>query len=431
MPCSTAASCSDLEPAGAARPASGCVSHSATEEDRAQTNPRPAAPAEAPTPHQTATPKRREPLGVTASPRSAARPHPGPTARRETPLPAPTQRTQRPGSTTTRRTRRSPRAHRDARSPAGLQGTPGSRRSRPDTPNRPPTTPTAKPCTAGPTAARPRHARTSTRTHRPPTRRASRSTGRPNGDTSARCAAALPGSRAVRKVIAQLVTANAAAGINTTGPRPRSRTPRPPRRLIAAKPYRSPPGTRHRSLQGARTASHDPRSVASARPKAAISARPSRLNRNAAEAATRRSALRLVLPNTGSHAGAVSEVQLDRAHRALLLSTFHCGGCLTLRCGLTDADVHRSAQRPERRSHLVRKEFRLFPGGEVTALLEFVEVHEVGVGALGPAARYGDYLDREAQLHRRRDRDFAAGLGFVGAASQYRRAEDAAVFVSQ
>jgi hypothetical protein len=53
------------------------------------------------------------------------------------------------------------------------------------------------------------------------------------------------------------------------------------------------------------------------------------------------------------------------------------------------ADVHRSARRPERRSHLARKEFRLFPGGEVTALLESVEVHEVGVGALGPAARNG------------------------------------------
>ena len=33
--------------------------------------------------------------------------------------------------------------------------------------------------------------------------------------------------------------------------------------------------------------------------------------------------------------------------------------------------------------HLVRKEFRLFPGGKVTAPLEFVEVDEVGVGALG------------------------------------------------
>jgi hypothetical protein len=66
---------------------------------------------------------------------------------------------------------------------------------------------------------------------------------------------------------------------------------------------------------------------------------------------------------------------------------FHCGGCLTLRCDLTDADVHRSAQRPERRSHLARKEFRLFPGGEVTAPVEFVEVDELGIGPLGPAAR--------------------------------------------
>src|SRR5215475_10049018 len=60
------------------------------------------------------------------------------------------------------------------------------------------------------------------------------------------------------------------------------------------------------------------------------------------------------------------------------------------------------------------KEFRLFPGGEVTALIEFVEVHEVGVGALGPAARYGDYLSWEP-THGRRNRDFAADLGFVGA----------------
>ena len=91
--------------------------------------------------------------------------------------------------------------------------------------------------------------------------------------------------------------------------------------------------------------------------------------------------------NPGFHLRPRQGVQLDRAHRALVSSTFHCGGCLTLRCGLTDADVHRSAQRPERRSHLARKEFRLFPRGEVTAFLDFVEVHEVGVGTLGPPAR--------------------------------------------
>ena len=66
----------------------------------------------------------------------------------------------------------------------------------------------------------------------------------------------------------------------------------------------------------------------------------------------------------------------------------------------------------------------------MTALLEFVEVHEVGVGALGPAARYGDYLFWEP-THGRRDRDFA-GLGVLWVlSSQYMRAEDAAVFVSQ
>ena len=110
---------------------------------------------------------------------------------------------------------------------------------------------------------------------------------------------------------------------------------------------------------------------------------------------------------------------------------FHCGGCLTLRCDLTDAEgCARSAQRPERRSHFAHKEFRLFPGGEVPALLKFVEVHEVGVGPLGPAARYGDYLPWEP-THGRRDQDFAADRGLVGVVLQYIWAEDAAVFVSQ
>ena len=66
----------------------------------------------------------------------------------------------------------------------------------------------------------------------------------------------------------------------------------------------------------------------------------------------------------------------------------------------------------------------------MTALLEFVEVHEVGVGALGPAARYGDYLSWEP-THGRRDRDFAGGLGFVRVVLPVNAAEDAAVFVSQ
>ena len=45
------------------------------------------------------------------------------------------------------------------------------------------------------------------------------------------------------------------------------------------------------------------------------------------------------------------------------------------------------AQRPERRAKLFGKELRLFPGGEVAALGGLVEVDEVGVDLLGPAAR--------------------------------------------
>ena len=47
----------------------------------------------------------------------------------------------------------------------------------------------------------------------------------------------------------------------------------------------------------------------------------------------------------------------------------------------------RSAQRPEARSDLFAEELRLLPRGEVAALVNFVEVDEVGVGALRPASR--------------------------------------------
>ena len=39
------------------------------------------------------------------------------------------------------------------------------------------------------------------------------------------------------------------------------------------------------------------------------------------------------------------------------------------------------------RAELLGEELRLFPGGEVAALVDFVEVDEVGVGLLRPAAR--------------------------------------------
>src|SRR5207248_6012504 len=45
------------------------------------------------------------------------------------------------------------------------------------------------------------------------------------------------------------------------------------------------------------------------------------------------------------------------------------------------------AQRPERRPDLGREQLGLLPGGEVAALVDLVEVGEVGVDFLGPAAR--------------------------------------------
>src|SRR5918997_303414 len=44
-------------------------------------------------------------------------------------------------------------------------------------------------------------------------------------------------------------------------------------------------------------------------------------------------------------------------------------------------------KRPKRRAKLFCKELRLLPGGEVAASVDFVEVNEVGVGLLRPAAR--------------------------------------------
>ena len=45
------------------------------------------------------------------------------------------------------------------------------------------------------------------------------------------------------------------------------------------------------------------------------------------------------------------------------------------------------AKRPEPRADLVGEELRLLPGGEVAALVDLVEVDEVGVGLLRPAPR--------------------------------------------
>ena len=45
------------------------------------------------------------------------------------------------------------------------------------------------------------------------------------------------------------------------------------------------------------------------------------------------------------------------------------------------------AERPERRAQLFRKQLRLLPRGEVAAPVGLVEVDDVGVELLGPAAR--------------------------------------------
>src|SRR5215475_7425267 len=50
------------------------------------------------------------------------------------------------------------------------------------------------------------------------------------------------------------------------------------------------------------------------------------------------------------------------------------------------------AQCPERRAQLFGKQLRLFPGGEVAASFGLVEVDELVVGLLGPAARRLDVL---------------------------------------
>src|SRR5215211_5064563 len=69
--------------------------------------------------------------------------------------------------------------------------------------------------------------------------------------------------------------------------------------------------------------------------------------------------------------------------------------------------VLRLVQRPERGPDLAREEFRLFPGGEVAALVDLVEVGEVGVRRLDPAAwgpedlaGEGGEADRDLDLRR-------------------------------
>src|SRR5262252_8479709 len=91
-----------------------------------------------------------------------------------------------------------------------------------------------------------------------------------------------------------------------------------------------------------------------------------------------------------------------------------------------------SAQCTERCAQFFGEQLRLFPGGEVAASFGFVEVDQVVVGLLGPAAWRLDVLLRE---HRdgRWEGDVAGALKFrpVTPSCQYSRAADVGVLVSQ
>src|SRR4030095_16195520 len=86
----------------------------------------------------------------------------------------------------------------------------------------------------------------------------------------------------------------------------------------------------------------------------------------------------------------------------------------TTRNGLRPLLLILSAKRLERGSHLLREELGLFPGGEVAALADLVEVGDVGVGVLDPAARGPPDLAGECG-EADAERDFRRGL--TGSAS--------------
>ncbi len=103
-------------------------------------------------------------------------------------------------------------------------------------------------------------------------------------------------------------------------------------------------------------------------------------------------------------------------------------GSLETRCGLS------LAQRLERRPDLGREQLGLFPGGEVAAPVDLVEVDEGGVRLLDPAARArkispGNVVKPTGSLTSARGcpAAWAAACAF----SQYDRAAEAPVPVSQ
>ena len=92
------------------------------------------------------------------------------------------------------------------------------------------------------------------------------------------------------------------------------------------------------------------------------------------------------------------------------------------------------AKRSERGANLGREEFGLFPGGEVAAFVDLVEVGEAGVGLLDPAARGAEDLAGErgvSDRERGRRRSGSGGACCGLSASQYDRAAEAPVPVSQ
>src|SRR4249919_912570 len=77
--------------------------------------------------------------------------------------------------------------------------------------------------------------------------------------------------------------------------------------------------------------------------------------------------------------------------------------------------VGRSSQRAERCPELSREDLRLLPGGEVSALVDLVEVGQGWVGLLDPAARGPDDLAGEL---RESDRDLDRWWSLAGRASR-------------
>ena len=90
----------------------------------------------------------------------------------------------------------------------------------------------------------------------------------------------------------------------------------------------------------------------------------------------------------------------------------------------------RSAQRAKAVAQLLREQRRLLERREMAAAVELVPVDEVGIDALGPAARRrNDLPGKDAAAHRQLDD--AADAPTTSAFSKYMRAEEAAVPVSQ